>query len=332
MRKQICWTLNVEAEVATEYAGTRLGQYHTDPDVLLATERESARRFYEIYGWGSPEIDSVGVCQLFYTCAAALGAQVIFPDDASPQVVGRAIDDLADIKKLSVPKHVERAGVIPDIIRRYEHLRRKAAVTGVSPVFNLPAQSPLGTAVVLRGTQLFADIVTDPHEVKALLEIITETAIGILRFQEAFTGEKLEVVAMDDDYGGLVSPECHEEFDLPYMKRMYDAFEIDARYLHSETLSRAHLRLVQQLAITHYDAWPYYDLSVEDVVAELPGTYFTWNCWKAADLLRDRPWQVKERTRQAVAAGAPGMLLCLCARGVPRENIRAFVEVARECE
>jgi uroporphyrinogen-III decarboxylase len=267
---------------------------------------------------------------LFYTCASALGAQVIFPDDASPQVVGRAIDDLADIKKLRVPKDVERAGIIPDVIRRYEHLRRKAATTGVSPVFSLPAQSPLGTAVVLRGTKLFSDLVTNPSAVRALLEIITETAIRILRFQEAFTGNQLAVVGMDDDYGGLVSPEHHEEFGFPYMKRLYDAFETPARYLHSETLSRAHLRLVRSLGITHYDAWPYHGLSVADVRAELPDTFFTWNCWTAGDLLRDTPRRVTKRYRQAVAAGAPGMILCLCARGVPRENILAFVEAARE--
>jgi uroporphyrinogen-III decarboxylase len=330
--RPVPWSVNFEPEVKTEYAGTKLGAYYTDPEVLLMTERISARTLYEAYGWGCPEIESVDVCHLFYTCASVLGAQILFPEDTSPQLKGRVINDLGDIKKLRVPEDIEAAGYIPHLIKRYECLQRESALTGVAPELRLPAQSPLGTAVVLRGTELFTDIILHPKEVKALLEIITETAIRILRFEEVFTGQSLESVGMDDDYGGLFSPETYEEFNFPFMKRIYDAFDTQSRSLHSESLSKGHLRFVRELRITDYDAWPWRDLTVEDVKGELPATFFTWNIETTKDILTDRPSQIKKKYRNAVAAGAPGMALDLCARGVPLENIRAFIEVAREFE
>lgn len=330
--RRVPWGVNFEPEIKTEYAGTKLGQYYMEPDVLLATERRSARKFHEIYGWGSREVDRVNVCHLFYTCAAALGAHIVYPEDTSPQLVGRAIESLDSIKRLRIPKHIETAGYVPRVIERYEYLARVSGETGVTPVFGLPAQSPLGTAVVLRGTELFYDVLVFPGKVKALLEIITETAIRILEFQQEFTGEKLESVGMDDDYGGFFSPETYEEFNLPYMKRMYDAFDTSSRSLHTESFSRGHLRFVRELGITDYDAWPYRGLTADDVKAELPDLFFTWNIETTKDIFTDTPSRIKHKYRQAVAAGAPAMTLDLCARGVPRENIAAFIDVAREYE
>ena len=332
MKKTIQWGIGVEPEVSTEYAGTKLGDYYTNPDVLVETEVKGRKKFYDLYGYGSPELTSVGVSHLFYVCATVLGAELIFPEDHSPQIEGRVINDLEDIKKLQVPKDIGTAGLIPHVIQRYEYLKKKSDITGITPVFGLANQSPLGTAVVLRGTNLFYDIVTNPNEVKALLEIITETAISIIRFQEEFTGEKVESIGMDDDYGGLVSPEIYEEFNFPYMKRIYDEFGKKSRSIHSETLAKGHLKFLRKLGITNYDAWSYHNLSVEDVKEELKDIFFTWNCETTKDILSDTPSQIKEKFRQAVASGAPGMTLDLCARGVPRENIKAFVEIAREIE
>ena len=332
MRQPVEWSVNIEPEVTTEYAGTTLGAYYTDPDVMVETEVRGRRKFYDVYGYGSPEVTSVEASHLFYACATVLGAKLVFPEDTSPQIEGRAISTLEDIKKLKIPEDIGACGLVPHVIQRYEYLKRKSEVTGITPVFGLSNQSPLGTAIVLRGTDLFYDIVTDPDEVKALLEIVTETALRIIRFQEEFTGTKVESVGMDDDYGGLVSPEIYEEFNFPYMKRIYEEFGKESRSIHTETLSKGHLKFLRRLGITNYDAWPYHDLSVEDVVEELPDLFFTWNCETTEDILSDTPTQIKGKFREAVGAGAPGMTLDLCARGVPEENIRAFIEAAREIE
>ena len=330
MRAKPTWFLNVEPETATEYAGTTLGDYYTNPDVTLETERASRKAFYDTFGYGSPEMDVMSLAPLFYSCASVLGLRIVFPADDSPQVRGRLIEDLADVGRLRVVQDVAAAGYVPQLIEQYEYLTRKSNVTGVRPVFSLPGQSPLGTAIVLRGSELFADVVTHPTEVKALLEIITETAIRVFRFQEQFTGEPLESIGMDDDYGGLVSAEIYAEFNYPYMRRIYEAFETKTRHLHSETHGKEHLPFVRKLGITNYDIWPYDSITVGDVLRELSDTFFTWNPATPKALLSDTPEQVKGRYRDAVAAGAPGFQLTLCARRVPPDNIRAFVEVGRE--
>ena len=332
MKQPVPWSINIEPEVTTEYAGTKLGAYYTDPDVMVETEVRGRRRFYDLYGYGSPEVTSVEAGHLFYVCATVLGAQLIFPEDTSPQIQGRVLNTLEEIKKLRIPDDIGAAGLVPHVIQRYEYLSRKSEVTGITPVFGLSNQSPLGTAIVLRGTELFYDIMTRPDEVKTLLEIVTETALRIVRFQEEFTGTPVESVGMDDDYGGLVSPEVYEEFNFPYMKRIYDTFGRHARTLHTETLAKGHLKFLRRLGITRYDAWPYHGLSAADVVEELPGTFFTWNCETTDGLFSDTPSQIKANYSQAIADGAPGMNVDLCARGIPAENIRAFIEVAREFE
>ena len=323
------WYLVIEHEIATEYAGTTLREYYTDPDVFLQTEIAVRREFHRLYGYGSPEITEVGINPFFYTVAAILGAKLTFPEDASVQVEGRVIADLSDIGRLKVPNDVSAAGYIPDLIEKYEHLLAKSADTGIKPIFSLANQSPLGTATVLRGTKLFEDIITEPNAVKDLLETITETALKVISFQEAFTGVVPTGIGMDDDYGGLYSPELYEEFNYPYMKRMYEHRDYRDRSLHTETFGRDHLQYIPRLGVTHYDAWPYHGLTMEEVLAELPETFFTWNIATVKDLYTLTPRTIKREYSRLVEQGAPGIVMNLCARRVPTENIKAFVDVAR---
>ena len=143
-------------------------------------------------------------------------------------------------------------------------------------------------------------------------------------------GEKPDEIGLDDDYGGLISPAMYGEFNYPYLDRLFRAFDAEKRSLHSETLSPGHLKYLRQLGITSYDSWPYGDLTIEKVVEAMGGSFFTWNCETTRDLFADTPQRIKEKYKHAVGCGAPGMTLCLCARGVRTENIKAFVEVARE--
>ena len=115
------------------------------------------------------------------------------------------------------------------------------------------------------------------------------------------------------------------------MKRIYEEFGKKERFIHSETLGKGHLKYLSRLGITNYDAWPYHNLTVKDVKEELPNTFFTWN-FTTRELYSFTPEQIKEKFRKAVTDGAPGMNLDLCARKIPKENIRAFIEISKEIE
>lgn len=329
---KVAWNLVIEPEIKTEYAKTELGAYYQDMDVRLATEIAGSRMFKELYNYGSGKVENIPSAILFYICATALGAELVFPKDDSPQMRGRVIKKLSDIDALKVPDDIAGAGCIPQVIDNFNQLKKRSSANGIEPVFDLPAQSPFGTAVLLRGHQIFTDIVTDPESIKDLLEITTETAIRILEFSQEFTGEKPDEIGLDDDYGGLISPEMYGEFNYPYLERVFQAFDVEKRSLHTETLSAGHLKYIRQLGITNYDSWPYGDLTIEKVVEAMGDAFFTWNCETTKDLFEDTPQMIKEKYRNAVGCGAPGMNLCLCARGVKTENIKAFVDVAREVD
>lgn len=332
MTNKLHWTIIIEPEVATEYAGTKLGDYFTNPEVRVATELKSREIFHDLFDYGTPDMNSIGSPPLFYTCASVLGAEIIFPEDSSPMIKDRVIKDLQDIKNLKRVNidDIASSGYVPYLINDYEYLKTKMAETGIVPTFSLPGQSPLGTAILLRGIDIFTDIVDHPLAIKDLLEVVTETAIQIIRFEERFTGKKRDSLGMDDDYGGLVSPEIYEEFNLPYMQKIYDEFGKKARFLHSETLGKEHLRFLRRIGITNYDAWPTRNLTVKDVKTELPGIFFTWNIETTRDLFSDTPKQVKSKFRQAVVDGAPGVVLDLCARNVSKKIIGAFIDAGRE--
>ncbi len=187
-KRGVPWELSIEPEISTEYAGTKLRDYYLNPNIMLETELRKTKIFYEEFGWGTPEVKAIGINPLFYNCACALGAKIVFPEDDSPQIEGRVIKDLKDIRKLKV-KDISTAGYIPKVLEIYNYLKKRESVTGIEPLFSLPAQSPLGTAIVLRGTNLFLDIDDNPAAVKDLLEIITNTAIRLLKFEEETTGK-----------------------------------------------------------------------------------------------------------------------------------------------
>ena len=332
MGRSVAWHLVIEPEIATEYAGTRLSDYFGNPNIMVETEVKARREFYRVFGYGSPELESIGVNPYNYTVACILGAQMIIPEDASPQIKGRVIGQLKDIGKLTVPEDIGAAGYVPKIIQNYEYLEGRSEINGITPVFALHNQSPLGTATILRGTEIFADVIEEPGAIKDLLEIITETALRVIRFQEKYTGRQLDRIDMDDDYGGLFSPELYEELNLPYMKRIYHVHEVRQRGIHTETLAEEHLQFLRRVGITDYDAWPYHGLTAKTVRATLPEIDFGWNIETAKDLYADTPAEIQKKYREAVQDGAPRMVLNLCARGVPRENIRAFIDAAGEFE
>ena len=63
----------------------------------------------------------------------------------------------------------------------------------------------------------------------------------------------------------------------------------------------------------------------------IPEIPFSFNLKGPSDMLQGTPEVIKEKYRKAVDDGAPEMMTELC-RGIPRENIFAFIEVAKEHE
>ena len=193
-------------------------------------------------------------------------------------------------------------------------------------------QGPVTSAVLLRGHDFFADLYLHPDAARALLDIVTESIIRFEREVRRFLNEDAKGgIAIHDDFAGLISPAMFPEFVIQYWRRIYEAFGEGPRPWHSELLRREHIPLLDGLGITHINFGEDQYIDVRDVVetTKLP---FSWNVRTVKHMLQGTPKTVREAYLEAVADGAPEMVTDLCARGIPPENIRAFVEVARENE
>jgi len=335
-KRAIGWHIAVEPEFSTEMAGTRLGSYFLDTDIAAQTQISCAKKMYEIFGYGSAENISINIPCVYspYVEASILGTKLVYPEDDMPQIAGRVLKDIKDVRRIRIPD-LQKAPFISDAMEKYNYLQKRYESTGIG--VSKPniggGSSVLSTAISLRGEELFADMVCEPNAVKDLMEIISQLETQLTILDQNIFGIPVNSLGFEDDFGGLISPDLHEEMVLPYMKKMCRQFPAKTRSIHSETYSRRHLKLLKALEITHYDAWPYRNsLAIQDILEELPDVPFDWNFETVKDLVYGTPENIREKYRACAREGAKGMALNICTRKAKLENIRAFIEVAKEFE
>jgi len=326
MRRKIPWHIAIPPEVKTEYLKVKLGDYYTNPEIMLEVQLKSREIFNKLYGLPK---DGIGPTYSSYVEASQLGAEVIFPEDNMPMPKrDLVVKKPRDVYKLKI-LNPYREGLMSKAIKTYYFMKRK--VKDKIPVGLGGTEGPVTTAVVLRGQEFFVDILLYPKEMKKLLELVTETSLLLREVIEKVTGKKIEATGIADDFSGLLSPEQYEEFAYPYQKKIYETYGKKGRSLHSELLHREHLKFLPMLGVTHYDPGTDQYLSVKDILAEIPDIPFSFNLKSSTDMLQGNPETIKEKYRKIVADGAPEIMTELC-RGVPKENIFAFIEVAKEFE
>ncbi len=326
MRRKISWYIAIPPEVKTEYLKVRLGDYYTNPEIMLEVQLKSREIFNEIYGLPK---GGIGPTYSSYVEASQLGAEVIFPKDNMPMPKrDLVVKEPKDVYKLKI-LNPYKEGLMFRAIKTYYFMKRK--VNDKIPVGLGGTEGPITTAVILRGQDFFVDILLHPKEMKKLLELVTETSLLLREIIGKVTGRRVETTGISDDFSGLLSPEQYEEFAYPYQKKIYEAYGQKGRRLHSELLRREHLKFLPMLGVTHYDPGTDQYLSVKDILVEIPNIPFSFNLKSSIDMLQGNPETIKDKYRKIVADGAPEVITELCRR-VPKENIFAFIEVAKEFE
>ena len=324
--RAIPWQLAIPAEVRCEYAGTQQGDYYTDLETYLHTEHEFPDLFGRATGYCPPVELHVPVSA--YEGVAAMGGELLFPAAHQPMIrnQGHILEMPEQVDDLAIPDpwHCER------FVRHVDawHLLRRRfpdVPIGLSP----GQEGPVTTAVLLRGSQFFLDCVVEPVRAHHLLSICTDTYIAFVRAAFQVTGaEPRGNIGIADDHSGNLSPAMWPESVLPYYERIYGQLGAARRSMHTELVRRAHLPLLKQLGLDHINFGENQYLSVQDVVWELD-VPFDWHIKTVSGMLQGTPERIKASYRQAVEDGAPEMTAELTV-GTPPENIRAFIEVARE--
>lgn len=319
------WRIYVPAEVITEYAGVKLREYYTNPEIMLRSQLKVRDIFNKIYGL--PDAVTVSPDYGSYVEASMLGLKIIFPEDGVPWPEGPILKSIKDVNKLKI-LNPYKEGLMSRAIQTYYYMKEK-----VGKRINIElggTEGPITTAVLLRGQEFFVDLYLYPKKVHKLLEIVTEVSLMLREVIEKVTGEPIRSTGIADDYSGMLSPDQYIEFAFPYQKEIYNVFGKEERIFHCELLRKEHLKFLSQLGVTFYDPGGDQYLTIKDIKEEID-IPFSWNIKAFHTLLYGTPESIKREYRQAVADGAPWIVTELV-RKIPPENIRAFIEVAKEYE
>ncbi|MGC9319147.1 MAG: uroporphyrinogen decarboxylase family protein [Armatimonadota bacterium] len=329
MPGHIPWSIAVPPEVYAEYCGVTMREYHSDPAAQMHVQLEGPRILHEMYGL--PLRRAVAPDFTTYLTGSVFGLRFEVFEDQIPAPLGHPITSIEEATELRVPEPIAEAGYYPQALEFFRWMLEHAP-EGVTVGFSGGTQAPLTTAVVLRGEGLFVDIVDAPELVHRFMATLTESAIRQRVLAAELTGGplRLESIGFTDDYGGLLGPEHYVEFDVQYMLRIAEYFGATSMTSHTELLRTPHLEILQEHGWTFIDVGTDPYLTVTDCleVLDIP---FLVQMKSSQELLLATPEEIRATYRSMVEEGAQRMLVELC-RGVPEENVRAFIEVAREYE
>ena len=183
----------------------------------------------------------------------------------------------------------------------------------------------LGTTEFLEATA------AEPEAVAAALDIFTDTVIAFLRAQLDRLREPVGILMLDD-IPGLLSPRAFNRVALPYLQRIFDAFDGLLRLYHNDTPC-AHL--LPHLGQLHCEVLNFsHEMPIGEVKAALgPRIALMGNVPPLSLMVRGTPHEVEEAARACIAEGGPDGLILSAGGGVspgtPAEHIDALVRAAQ---
>lgn len=166
--------------------------------------------------------------------ASAFGAEVLLPDDEIPPMTRPILFRPEDALALAPPK--TDAGLLGEVLRRTRLMREEGGRD--YPIRTTDIQSPLDTAMLLWDqTDLFLSMRLAPRAVHHVCDLVTDLTIEFVRRQRDAAGEAFvplhwprtwwpagEGLGVSDDVLPLIGPADYEEFGLPYLARLSEAF------------------------------------------------------------------------------------------------------------
>lgn len=210
-----------------------------DPEKYLLTQVEVCQKMLSNRGDFVPVISPmIGIVAI----PSAMGCPVEWWEDDLP-AVRPAISGPAEIAALRKP--ALSAGVMGMALEYTRHwLRRTECRIPIGPV---DCQSPLDLAALVLGHNNYLEaLYTHPGEIKRLLQLLTETQIEFIleqrRLVRAAGAEFVPSYAypwLPDGFGVniahdenvMISAEMHDEFALPYLNQISEAF--NGIFIHS---------------------------------------------------------------------------------------------------
>ena len=308
------------------WAGITKLQYYTSDELWFRVNKKAVETFPDVIfipGFWS----EYGMC----TEPSAFGSKISWHEDSLPWA-GKVIRDPGDIAGIEIPDP-SKDGLLPFVIQRLKNKEKDIRDLGHRVRFAI-ARGPMNIASYLRGTtELMMDIMMHPEETHTLLDKITLFTVNWLQYQkEQFPS--IEGIMILDDLIGFVGEQEFQTFALPYLKKIFKAFNADIRLLHNDAQGLITARYLKDMGANIYN------FSHEHSIHEIrelagPEVILLGNLPPRDVLAAGTPDKVREETERMIRdVKNRNRIIWSCGGGMPpevtTENIRAFIETVNK--
>ena len=195
--------------LAADRAGIPYRRFATDGRALAEAQLKVRERF---------ELDALTACSDAFRLAADLGADMCYPEEATPYSRKPLVRGVADLARLRPVDLLARGSRMADRVAAVAELVRAAGSdTLVVGWVDMPFAEACSTCGVAEFLLMLYDSPALAHE---LLEFLTPLVID-------FSLAQLEVgapmIGAGDAAASLISPPFYREFALPYERRVVEA-------------------------------------------------------------------------------------------------------------
>ena len=268
-----------------------------------------------------------GMC----TEPSAFGAKTIWTKNALPHA-DRIITDISEIDNLHEP-NPSTDGLLPFVIQRLINYQPEIRHAGYEIKFAV-ARGPLNIASFLLGTtELLTAMIMDSDAVHRFLEKITSFTINWLQLQKE-TFPTIEGILVLDDIVGFVGDEECREYAVPYLKRIFAAFDSKVRFFHNDAQGLISTPYLKEIGINLFNfSFEHSMQEIRDLAG--PEVALLGNLPPRDVLAAGTPAQVYAETQEmynsiadkrrilwSVGGGMP--------QGVLTENIHAFLDALKK--
>jgi MtaA/CmuA family methyltransferase len=265
--------------------------------------------------------------------ASAMGCEIIYPPNATPQarpVIQELPRDLAKVKV----GNPQMDGRMPEALALYHELAEKLPRYGFEVTAGF-LHGPLDVAAEVRGmTDLLLDFFRAPEAVHQIMEAAARTCIAWARAQYEASGCTMLHILVSDDVSSQIGRAHWREFVEPYMRRLFECMpEAVVGGIHNCTRSQQVIDLYPGVGARLLQFGP--DVDPAFAKQKVGDRMCLLGNLASTGVLRDgTPEEVEEACRQVIEKAAPGGGFILgssgsLARFTPMQNLEAML---RACE
>jgi len=268
-----------------------------------------------------------GMC----TEPSAFGCKSVWSEQGLPYAE-KVIHNFDQAKELVKPD-VKKEGLLPFVLKRLLHNEDTINKQGHFIKFAI-SRGPLNIASFLVGTTEFLmGIKTNPDEAHKLLSVITDFIIDWLTLQlETFPS--IDGVFLLDDIVGFLGEGDFKDFVLPYMKKIYQNFDVKVKFFHNDAEGIVCAPYLKEIGINLFNFT--FKHGLDEMKRLTDNSVVLLGNIPPRDVLANG---TKEDIRSSVKEALNSVedktrIIMSCGGGMPQdvstENIKVFIDAVRE--